>query len=66
MVYQDKLSPEADIGPALKIFPEFTSIPRNIRKLRLKRAIESYENHPELIKDPKTESLPLITRIRHS
>ncbi|SCB33265.1 hypothetical protein GA0061099_10053 [Bradyrhizobium yuanmingense] len=56
---EEKLAADADIETIRRTFPDLRSYPRGEQKRRLRRAVEKYRDHPEVLKDPRTEKNPL-------
>jgi hypothetical protein len=59
---ESSLSPEADRS-FRKLFPGISSQSRKEQKRRLRRAVEKYRNDTKIILDPRTEKLPLVSRV---
>ena len=56
---EEKLAPGADLDTIRKAFPDILSCDRIESKRRLRRAVEQYRNHPDVMKDARTERNPL-------
>lgn len=56
---EEKLAHDADLETIRLTFPDLRTYPRAEQKRRLRRAVEKYRDHPEVIKDARTENNPL-------
>ena len=55
----EKMNPDVDASPFNKLFPNITNCDRAEKKRRLRRTIEKYRHDAAILRDPRTEVLPL-------